>query len=97
MHLRPVHPEAAATLLTDTAETGPSTGHQAGPAVRSLAGPEERDAVDMARAVAAARHPGVHVVRLPVPSALRRGLLPRGDVDVDGRRFEDWLREPPPS
>ena len=34
------------------------------------------------------------VVRLPLPvAALREGLLPRGDVEVDPRRFADWLTE----
>ena len=48
----------------------------------------------MARALARARHPGVRVVRLPLPvAALREGLLPRGDVEVDPRRFADWLAE----
>ena len=27
------------------------------------------------------------------PAALREGLLPRGDVEVDPRRFADWLTE----
>ncbi len=46
----------------------------------------------MARAVARTRHPGVRVVRLPVPMAgLREGLLPRGAVPAVPRTFSDWL------
>lgn len=92
MRLRPVHPDAAASFLADAVDAGPSTGH--GPQVWQLAGPEEHDAAAMARAVASRRHPGLRVVRLPVPMAgLRHGLLPRGEVEVDGRRFVDWLSE----
>ena len=90
MRLRPVHPAAAAAFLADAVEAGPRTGH--GADVWQLAGPEEHDAAAMARALAGARHPGVKVVRLPVPvAALREGLLPRGEVEVDDRRFADWL------
>lgn len=92
MRLRPVHPAAAATFLADAVEAGPAAGH--GVDVWQLAGPEEHDAAAMARAVAGARRPGVRVVRLPVPMAgLREGLLPRGEVEVDSRRFADWLTE----
>src|SRR5699024_1434049 len=59
MRLRPVHPAAAADFLADAVEAGPGAGH--GVEVRQLAGPEERDAAAMARAVARARHPGVRV------------------------------------
>ena len=73
-------------------EAGAVAGH--GADLWQLAGPEEHDAAAMARAVARARHPGVTVVRLPVPLAgLRSGLLPRGEVEVDSRRFADWLTE----
>ena len=92
MRLRPVHPHAAAAFLADAVEAGPRTGH--GADVWQLAGPEEHDAAAMARAVAAARHPGVRVVRLPVPLAgLREGLLPRGETEVDQRRFADWVAQ----
>lgn len=92
MRLRPVHPDAAAAFLADAVDAGPRTGH--GADVWQLAGPEEQDAAAMARAVAAARHPRVRVVRLPVPLAgLRHGLLPRGETEVDQRRFADWLTE----
>jgi len=92
MRLQPVHPAAAADFLADAVEAGPGGGRAAGE--RQLAGPEEHDAAAMARAVARARHPGVKVVRLPLPvAALREGLLPRGDVEVDPRRFADWLSE----
>jgi len=93
MRLQPVHPAAAAAFLANAVEAGPSIAP--GPDVRQLAGPEEHDAAAMARAVASARHPGVKVLRLPVPVAgLRDGLLPHGDLQVDGRRFADWLMEP---
>lgn len=92
MRLRPVHPAAVAAFLADAVEAGAVAGH--GADVWQLAGPEEHDAAAMARAVARARHPGVTVVRLPVPMAgLRSGLLPRGEVEVDSRRFADWLTE----
>jgi uncharacterized protein YbjT (DUF2867 family) len=90
LRLRPVHPAAAATFLADAVEAGPAGSRR--PAVWQLAGPEEHDAASMARAVARARHPGVRVVRLPVPvRALRAGLLPHGEAEVDSRRFADWL------
>lgn len=90
MRLRPVHPAAVATFLVDAVEAGPPA--PGGPAVRQLAGPDQLDSAAMARAVARARHPGVTVVRLPVPMAgLREGLLPAGDVAVDPRRFAEWL------
>lgn len=92
MRLQPVHPAAAATFLADAVQAGPAVGH--GAEVRQLSGPEEHDAAAMARAVAGARHPGVKVVRLPVPMVgLREGLLPRGDVVVDARRFAEWLTD----
>ena len=94
MRLRPVHPAAAADFLADAVETGPS---EAGlRQVRRLAGPQEHDSAEMARAVARARHLGLTVIRLPMPMAgLRSGLLPHDDddVDVDARRFSDWLAE----
>ena len=62
--------------------------------MRQLAGPEVLDAAAMARAVARTRHPGVRVVRLPMPMAgLREGLLPQAEVAVDPRTFSDWLAE----
>jgi uncharacterized protein YbjT (DUF2867 family) len=87
MRLRPVHPDAAASLLVQAVTRGPGT------ALVELAGPEEVDAASMARAVAAARHQGVRVLGFPVPvRGLREGLLPGPGATVDDRRFEDWLR-----
>ena len=64
--------------------------------LEQLAGPELLDSAAMARAVARVRHPGVKVVRLPVPlTGLREGLLPRGEVQVDPRRLPQWLTEAP--
>jgi uncharacterized protein YbjT (DUF2867 family) len=96
MRLQPVHPAAAAAFVVDAVESGPPSGSPPGPRpeVRQLAGPEQHDAAAMARAVARTRHPGVRVVRLPLPMAgLREGLLPLGDVPTDPRRFSDWLAE----
>lgn len=96
MRLRPVHPAAAASFVVDAVESGPATGSATspGPEVRQLSGPEEHDAAAMARAVARTRHPGVRVVRLPVPMAgLREGLLPGAEVPTDPRTFSDWLTE----
>ncbi len=87
--LRPVHPAAAAALLTEVAAGPPSDPCGS---VRELAGPEEVDAVTMARAVASHRHPGLRVLAVPAPKGMRSGLLPGPDVPVDERRFEDWLR-----
>jgi uncharacterized protein YbjT (DUF2867 family) len=101
MRLQPVHPSAAAAFVVDAVESGPATAlaHRSaadsGPDVRQLAGPEVLDAAAMARAVASTRHPGVRVVRLPLPMAgLREGLLPRAGVPVDPRGFSDWLARP---
>ncbi len=98
MRVQPVHPAAAAAFVVDAVESGPATAlaerstTSPGPEVRQLAGPEVLDAAAMARAVASARHPGVRVVRLPVPvTGLRQGLLPRAEVPVDPRTFSDWL------
>jgi uncharacterized protein YbjT (DUF2867 family) len=92
MRLRPVHPDAAAAFLADAVGAGP--GDAPAPPVRQLAGPDLLDSATMARAVARARHPGVRVVRLPVPLAgLRAGLLPHGEVQVDPRRFTEWLTQ----
>jgi uncharacterized protein YbjT (DUF2867 family) len=92
IRLRPVHPAAVATFLADAVEAGPPVA--GGPAVLQLAGPEPLDSAAMARAVARARHPGVRVVRVPVPMAgLREGLVPHGEVPVDRRRFAEWLVE----
>lgn len=94
MRLQPVHPAAVAAFVVDAVESGPPSGSPPSPRpeVRQLAGPERHDAVVMARAVARTRHPGVRVVRLPVPMAgLREGLLPRGAVPADPRTFSDWL------
>lgn len=86
LRLRPVHPDAAASLLADLVARGPGTP------LLELAGPEEVDAAEMARAVAAARHPGVRVVGLPLPvRGLRDGLLPGPGVAVDDRRFGAWV------
>lgn len=84
MRLRPVHPDAVAALLADAVARGPG--------LLELAGPEEVDAAEMARAVAAARHPGVRVLGVPVPvRGLRDGLLPGPGVTVDHRRFGPWV------
>lgn len=92
IRLRPVHPDAAAELIVRVAEAGPTSAGNAAPAVHTLAGPEETDAASMARAVAAARHPGVRVLAVRAPgAALREGLLPGSEVPVDDRRFEDWV------
>ncbi len=88
--LRPVHPAAVAALLTEVAAAGPPA--EGGGSVRELAGPDEVDAVTMARAVASRWHPGVRVLAVPAPRGMRSGLLPGPDVPVDERRFEDWLR-----
>ncbi len=89
MRLRPVHPAAAADVLADAAVAGPSESSPG--RVHQLAGPEELDSA-MAHAVARARHPALRVIRLPVPMAgLRSGLLPHSEVQVDPRRFSDWL------
>lgn len=96
LQLQPVHPSAAATFVADAVESGPAVGSPTspGPEVRQLAGPEVLDAAVMARAVARTRHPGVRVLRLPVPMAgLREGLLPGADVPTDPRTFNDWLAE----
>lgn len=96
MRLQPVHPAAAAAFVVDAVESGPAAGSATspGPEVRQLAGPEEHDAAAMARAVVRTRHPGVRVVRLPLPMAgLREGLLPRGEVPTDPRTFSDWLAQ----
>jgi uncharacterized protein YbjT (DUF2867 family) len=88
--LRPVHPDAAAEALVAAVEEDAPPGGR--PARRELAGPEVHDAVDLARRVAAARHPGVRVVGLPVPvRRLREGLLPSETVPTDDRRFAAWL------
>jgi uncharacterized protein YbjT (DUF2867 family) len=104
MRLQPVHPAAAAAFVADAVESGPPSGSPPSPmaapapaaspglAVRQLAGPDVLDAAAMARAVARTRHPGVRVVRLALPMAgLRGGLLPRGELTVDPRTFDDWL------
>ncbi len=92
--LRPVHPDAAASALANVVEAGPRKGGY--PTRHELAGPEVWDAADMARKVAAARHPGVRVAGLPVPlRGLREGLLPGSEVPTDERRFDEWL-EPRP-
>lgn len=86
LRLRPVHPDAAASLLADVVVNG------AGGRLRELAGPEEVDAATMAREVARVRHPGVRVVGVPVPlRGLREGLLPGPGATVDDRRFGAWL------
>ena len=90
MRLRPVDPAAAADVLADAADARP--GESSPGRVHQLAGPEQLDSAAMARAVARARHPGLRVIRLPVPMAgLRSGLLPHSEVQVDPRRFSDWL------
>lgn len=93
MKLRPVHPDAAAEALVEAVRQGPPRGSHA--IRRELAGPELHDSVDLARRVAASRHPGVRVVGLPVPfRGLRDGLVPAETVPTDARRFEQWLDAP---
>lgn len=93
IRLRPVHPDAAADLITRVVLDGPTSAGNAAPAVHSLAGPEETDAAAMARALAATRRPRVRVLAVRAPGAgLREGLLPAADVPADDRRFEDWVR-----
>ena len=96
MRLQPVHPAAAAAFVVDAVESGPPSGSPPSPRpeVRQLAGPERHDAAAMARAVARTRHPGVRVVRLPLPMVgLRDGLLPHPEVTTDLRTFSDWLAQ----
>lgn len=86
LRLRPVHPDAAASLLADAVSRGPGTP------LLELAGPEEVDAAAMARVVAAVRRPGVRVLGVPVPlRGLREGLLPGPGAAVDDRRFGPWV------
>ena len=90
MQLRPVHPDAAAEALVDAVAEGPPRGRHG--IRKELAGPDVHDSVDLARRIAAHRHPGVRVVGLPVlRRGLRDGLLPDREVPTDGRRFEEWL------
>ena len=92
LRLQPVHPCAAAEFVADAVESGPASGSPPRVEVRQLAGSEVMDAAAMARAVASARHPGVRVVRLPLPmSGPREGLLPEAHVSTDPRTFDDWL------
>jgi len=92
LRLQPVHPCAAAEFVADAVESGPASGSPPRVEVRQLAGPEVMDAAAMARAVASARHPGVRVVRLPLPMAGPRvGLLPEAHVPTDPRTFDGWL------
>ena len=96
MWLQPVHPAAAAAFVVDAVESGPPCGSPPSPRrqVRQLAGPERHDAAAMARAAARTRHPGVRVVRLPLPMAgWREGLLPDPEVTTDLRTFDDCLAE----
>jgi len=88
--LRPVHPDAAAEALVAAVDEGPPP--EGAPARWELGGPEVHDAAELARRVAAVRHPGVRVAAVPVPlRRLREGLLPGDEVPTDGRRFADWL------
>lgn len=94
MGLRPVHPDAAAALVADTVEAGPTSGPAAteGPATREFAGPEETDSASMARALVAATGSGERMLALPAPvTAMRQGLLPAPGTPSDDRRFADWL------
>ncbi len=90
MHLRPVHPDAAATAIADAVDRGP--GRAKSLTVRELAGPEEIDAPTLARRFVAAMHHDVTVLGVPMPLVgLRWGLLPDSAIPIDPRRFADWL------
>lgn len=92
MTLQPVHPQATAELLAEVAAGEAPEGT----AYRRLAGPELIPAPDMARRLVRSRLTGPRVVGVPFPLSrtFRRGaLLPRPDqeVQVDTRRFDDWV------
>lgn len=100
MRSRPVAGSAVAELLADTVEAGPRAG---GPSAsrphRLLAGPEERDLADLARAIGATRTPRQRVLAFRIPGAGRvfaaGGLLPDSGVPAAGPRFEEWLAAAP--
>lgn len=101
MRNRPMAEADAAAFLVEQVEAPPTLtqsgtpGAGPGSEVREaeIAGPDVRDMADLARQVAAVRHPGRRVVRVPVgATALGRGaLLPRGNVLSAPTTFEEWL------
>lgn len=92
MTLQPVDPAAVAAALAEAVEAGAPPAR-----VRriQLAGPERLRADAMARDLAAATGRRVRVIGAPFPSRTFRasGLVPRGDVITDSRRYAEWLAD----
>ena len=88
MMLQPVHPAAAADLLSEVAVGDPQGRVQ-------LAGPERIRADEMTRRLAQVRGDGVRVLGVPFPGKgfRRDGLLPRGDFQTDPRTYAAWLAD----
>lgn len=93
MRSQPVAAVAVARLLADAVESGRAADRSP----HLLAGPEERDLADLARAIGAARTPPQRVLAFRIPRSGRvfeaGGLLPGADVPTAGPRFEQWLAD----
>jgi uncharacterized protein YbjT (DUF2867 family) len=77
---QPVDVGEVATHVTDVVGRPPAGG------VLEYGGPEELSAADLARAWAAARAPGVHVVATPVPGKLGAAFRDGAAVPTGGER-----------
>lgn len=94
LRVQPVAAREVAARLVELA-LGPAVGR-----APDMAGPQERELVELVRQVVRARGRRRLVVPVPVPGAAARGgLLPAGQDDYTrGRQsFEDWLRSDGPS
>jgi uncharacterized protein YbjT (DUF2867 family) len=78
--VQPVDVDEVAAHLAEVC-TGPPTG-----GVVEFGGPEELSAADLARAWAAARAPGTHVVAAPVPGKLSAALRDGAALPARGAR-----------
>ncbi|MBG6216222.1 uncharacterized protein YbjT (DUF2867 family) [Arthrobacter sp. CAN_A6] len=89
MRSRPIAAASAAEVISEVA-VGPPLG------AREVAGPEDRELLDLVRAVAAKKGASIRIVAIPLPGATRAlaggALLPGATVERRGPTFADWLQ-----
>lgn len=87
LHVQPVAARSVAEVLVELAERAPQHG------VPDLAGPQEADLVNLARAFVKRRglSIAIHPDSESVTGIPRQALLPEAGARIEGPTFEEWL------
>jgi uncharacterized protein YbjT (DUF2867 family) len=93
MRIQPIAARSVGQVLVEAATTGSADG-----ATVEIAGPEQKELVDLARAIVHRRGKRTVVVPLPIPGRAGRamrtgGQLPLSGVRLVGPTFDEWLAE----